>query len=450
MRRTRLRGASAAVWLALAPSAIAACAPGAAGARPNVLLVTLDTTRADHLGCYGYERDTSPHLDRLAAAGLVFERAHSTSSWTLPAHASLFTGKFTRSHGARYDPEGPLELTSGIAGPKEWEHYRARGLAPGETTLAGILTAAGYATGAVVAGPWMKRVFGLDLGFEHYDDEQVLTFAGRLAGDVTAAALRWLDGLDPGRPFFLFLNYYDPHPPLQAPEPYTFHFLPAERRGGRPFDDPQNWVDLYDAEIRYADACLGALIEGLVQRGLFDSTLAIVTADHGELFGEHGRWGHGESLSQAELHVPLIVRYPGPGAPAGRRSDPIQLVDVPALVLEALDLPSPASMQAGRGHPVVAELDPLEVFEPTGQWRALIDWPYKFVWNSQGQGGLYDLERDPLEERDLGGARAERMHRELEAFLEALPPPRPSGGERGIDPDLARGLRDLGYLGERE
>jgi arylsulfatase A-like enzyme len=447
MGRTSLERAAAAAWLALAACIPAACAPGK-DARPNVLLVTLDTTRADHLGCYGYERDTSPNLDRLAATGLLFERAHSTSSWTLPAHASLFTGKFTASHGARYDPEGPLRLTSGITGPREWELYRVRGLAPGETTLAGVLADEGYATGAVVAGPWMKRVFGLDLGFQHYDDEQVLTVAGRLAGQVNAAALRWLDGLDARRPFFLFLNYYDPHPPLGAPEPHTFHFLAAERRGEKAFDDPQNWVDLYDAEIRYADACLGELIAALVQRGLFDRTLAIVTADHGELFGEHGRWGHGESLSQAELHVPLVVRYPGPGAPTGRRSDPIQLVDVPALVLEALDIPAPDSMQAGRGHPVVAELDPLEVFKPTGRWRALIDWPYKYVWNSQGQGGLYDLERDPLEERDLGGARAERMRGELETFLGTLPPPRPAGGERALDPDLARGLRDLGYLGQ--
>ena len=324
-----------------------------------------------------------------------------------------------------------------------------RGLAPGETTLAGVLGAAGYATGAVVAGPWMKRVFGLDLGFEHYDDEQVLTVSGRLAGEVTAAACRWLDGLDPRRPFFLFLNYYDPHAPFRAPEPHTFHFLEPERRGERAFDDPGSWIDLYDAEIRYADASLGELIAALEQRGLFENTLAIVTSDHGELFGEQGRWGHGQSLSQAELHVPLIVRYPGPGAPAGRRSDPIQLVDVPALVLEVLGLPAPGSMQDDRAHPVVAELDPLEVFHPTGRWRALIDWPYKYVWNSQGQGGLYDIDQDPLEQRDLGGARAERMRGELEAFLAALPAPRPAGGERQLDPELSRGLRDLGYLGEQ-
>src|SRR5262245_24928412 len=130
--------------------------------RPNVILITLDTTRADHLGCYGHARNTSPELDRLAAESEVFTQAYATSSWTLPAHASLLTGKYPSSHGADADPQGALRLTDAIAGDPGWSDYRVRGLASDETTLAAALAERGYRTGAVVAGPWLERVFSLD------------------------------------------------------------------------------------------------------------------------------------------------------------------------------------------------------------------------------------------------------------------------------------------------
>jgi len=419
-----------------------------AAKRPNVLLITLDTTRADHLGCYGYERDTSPNLDRLAAEALLYERAFSTTSWTLPAHASLFTGKFTSSHGARYDPGGPLRLTSGITGPAEWNDYRARGLSPGETTLAGTLRAAGYATAGVVAGPWMKRVFGLDAGFEHYDDDQVHTLSGRLASEVTNAALGWLARLDGERPFFLFLNYYDAHSPFEAPEPFKYHFLSPEARA-RGAKGGRDLVAMYDGEILYADLHMGRLFDEMRARGLWDDTLVIVTADHGELLGEHGRWGHGQTLSQQELHVPLIVRDPGGTVPPGRSLDPIQLVDVGALVLARLDLPLPPRSQGGGAHPVVAEVYPLERFAPGGSWRALIEWPHKYVRGSRGQVGLFDLEADPGESHDLTpgeAARSSRMQGELEAYLGALPLPGPAGPEAAVDPALSESLHSLGYM----
>jgi len=215
---SRLHGAVA-VLLALA----GACG-GDAPRPPSVLLVTLDTTRADHLGCYGHARDTSPRLDALAQEGVLYLRARSTSSWTLPAHASLFTGRFTSSHGARFDAEGPVRLTQAIADEGQLSEYRARPLVDSETTLAELLAARGYATAAVVAGPWMKRVFGLAQGFEHYDDEGIDSLTGRRAASVTEAALAWADTLDE-RPFFLFLNYYDPHGPYGAPAPFTFRFV---------------------------------------------------------------------------------------------------------------------------------------------------------------------------------------------------------------------------------
>ncbi len=164
---------------------ISGCAQRQKGKRPNVILVTLDTTRADRLGCYGYYRQTSPNLDKLADDSLVYTRAIAPSSWTLPSHASLFTGKFTSSHGAQKDPHGPLHLSEAIKGPESFKVARARGLSHNELTLAQILREAGYTTGAVVGGPWMKRVFGLDKGFSFYDDSQISTVGGRLARDVT-------------------------------------------------------------------------------------------------------------------------------------------------------------------------------------------------------------------------------------------------------------------------
>lgn len=177
---------------------------------PSILLVTLDTTRADHLSGYGYPKPTSPRLDLLAEDGTRYTRAYAVTSWTLPSHASLFTGKFPSAHGAKYDANGNLKLSQGIGGP--WEAYRAQGLSYEETTLADILAQQGYATGAVVAGPWLKRTFGLSKGFEVYDDANFVDSAdrGQLAGrpgeDVSRAAIEFIDD-NAGDPFFLFLNY---------------------------------------------------------------------------------------------------------------------------------------------------------------------------------------------------------------------------------------------------
>ena len=160
--------------------------------QPNIVLIVLDTVRADHMGCYGYGRNTTPVMTELATTANLYTRARATSPWTLPSHASLFTGKFTSSHGAKYDSEGPLHLMDAISGPQEWEAICARGLALNERTLAQILKEEGYATGAVVGGPWMKKVFGLNRGFGHYDDAEISTLNGRLARSVTLGALKWL------------------------------------------------------------------------------------------------------------------------------------------------------------------------------------------------------------------------------------------------------------------
>ena len=439
--------------LVLAALLAAACGAeeGSAPARPNVLIITLDTTRADHLGCYGYERETSPNLDRLAAESTLYTHVISTSSWTLPSHAALFTGKFTASHGARYDPTGPLKLTSGIEGPADWDHYRARGLSTGEVTLAGVLGEAGWRTGAVVAGPWMKRVFGLDVGFEHYDDEQVHSVTGRLASEVTDAALSWLSQPDE-RPFFLFLNYYDPHSPFQAPAPYTFEFVPPQRHTQRGLANSKNWLDLYDAEILYTDEHVGRLLDELRRTQRFDNTLIVVTSDHGELFGEQGHWGHGEFLTQQELSVPMFIKQPGGSTQPARDDRPMQQVDVMPLVLERLGLPIPAGVQgAARGgeHPLISEVYPLPMFAKTGDWRVLVEGSLKYVWSSQGNHALYDLAVDPLELDNLASERSEVMQAmgaRLDDYLASLPAPGEAGPEREVGTELSETLGSLGYM----
>jgi arylsulfatase A-like enzyme len=418
---------------------------------PLVLLVTLDTTRADRLSGYGHARETSPQLDRLAADAVVYENAIATSSWTLPSHASLFTGKLGSVHGAGYDAEGPLSLATALPG-REWEAYRARPLGEGERTLAEILKEAGYATGAVVAGPWMKRAFGLAQGFDFYDDDQIDTTDGRRADRVTDSALRFLERTAGAA--FLFLNYYDPHGPYDAPEPFARRFLEKGATLGEGVPKGEELLARYDAEIAYMDHHLGRLLDELRRRGRYDPALVVVTSDHGELLGEHGRIGHGESLTEPELKIPLIVKRPRGQEPPARSRAAAQLTDVLPTILAALRLEAPRAIQGGvlpnAGHPVVAEVDPLPALAPSGRWRALYDGSLKFLWNSRGDHRLFDLAADPAEGANLFSRepeRARRLAQGLEGYLASLPrPPASAGAARKLDEETQRALRSLGYV----
>jgi arylsulfatase A-like enzyme len=397
--------------------------------KPHLVLITLDTTRRDRLGCYGYSRKTSPNLDSLAGRSVVFDRAVAASSWTLPSHASIFTGKFPSSHGADYDPEGPLRLTQAIEGPEEWAEYRASRLSPKETTLAVLLRDHGYQTGAVVSGPWMKRIFGLDRGFETYDEEGITDVNGRLASEVTTAALDFLEEAE--KPFFLFLNYFDPHGPYEAPSPFGGTFGP----------DPG---DRYDEEILYMDHHIGRLLEGMERKGLFEDSLIVVTADHGELLGEHGKMGHGATLFEQEVRVPFLVKHPEGEVPPGRSEEPVHHVDVVPLVLERLGLSGPR-----RERPLLAEVSPLAFVSPEGSFRALYLGRHKLVWNSLGNHALYDLESDPGEGNDLSGSDPERTKAALgilEKVLASLPPPGEPGPPATLDEETLKALRSLGYV----
>ena len=417
------------------------------------MLVTLDTTRADRLGVYGFEGGTTPRLDEMAQDAVVYTRATSTTSWTLPAHASLFTGKFTSSHGARFDPEGPLLLASAISGHIEWERFRAWGLSETQPRLAGILSEAGYATAGFVAGPWLKRGMGLDTGFEVWDDADIRSERGRLAPGVTDAALAWLRQRD-ARPFFLFLNYFDPHGPYSPPREFFVPFLPKPPDPVPRRRREQAVNAYYNGEIHFTDHHLGRLLDGLREQGLYDDAWIIVTADHGELMGEHGRFGHGRTLYREALDIPMIVKWPRGEVAPGRSDAPVQLVDVLPSVLDRLGLPLPEGIQGtplgSGGHPLVAEVYPLPfVAEAQGDARSLVRDGFKYIWRSTGNHELFDLSADPEEARSVAWKLpeiAESMQSELLGYLESLPPPLRDATPHEVDPATQEALRDLGYL----
>jgi len=450
--------------------------------RPNILLITLDTTRRDHLGMYGHTIPTSPNLDRLAKDSLVYTQAYAVSSWTLPTHASMFTGKFPSAHGANYDPEGPLNLGDGIGA--RYGGYRARPIAANEVTLAQVLANQGYETAGIIAGPWLLARFRLGKGFEHYDDRGVTALNGRPAEDVTRAAIEYVDE-HAGDAFFLFLNYYDPHSPWWQESPKDENGKPTS--APQPLQDPRfvfpPGVDpthmdgatfakiCYDAEIRYMDREIGRLLDHLKLRGLYESTWIFVLADHGELIddpvlGESGLWGHGDSLSQAEIHIPFLVKEPEPGARKGVDPTPVQQVDILPTILTRLGIPQPPNVQGtplGGKHPIVAELYKLPMMNQRtegphakdwrhlGDWRVLVDGQDKFGWSSNGTPFLVDLAHDPMERVNVVEQRpalAQRLGQALNAYIKLLPRPGAAGEVEQPTPEELELLKGLGYVGE--
>jgi len=427
---------------------------GCQDARPrNLLLISLDTLRADHLGCYGYERPTSPFLDGLAAEGVVFERAHAASPWTLPSHTSLFTGLYPSQHGVKDE---------GFSVPEE------------VLTLPQSLGERGFATAAVVSAHFLAPRYGLDRGFERYIVVPTNPRHGGAATSVTANGLEWL-GKQQGRPFFLFLHYMDIHSdyraaprfealfaaPYRGPVDGSTRQLRAFTRKQIAFDaaDRARLIDLYDAEIRQLDGALESLFARLREQGALDHTLVVVTADHGEEFFEHGGVLHGQSHYQEMLHVPLILV--GPGLPRGLRiAAPVSLVDLAPTLLALFSAPAPATL-AGRDlaplwrtrnldwpeRSLFAEAD--RTVERRDTERALIRGNWKLVLHRDtGARELYDLAADPREQVNLAQtdpARASQLAGELTAALasERRAPELPQ-----VSPSERRQLQALGYLGE--
>lgn len=419
MHRTAVRTLQTALGLLFAALlAVSSCAREEAPGVPpeNLLLISVDTLRADHLGAYGYTRDTSPHIDALARKGTLFEQAMSTSSWTLPAHASLLTGLYPSQH--RVADDG---VTLGTEIP----------------TLAERLRDAGLYTFAVIAHIYVASPFGFDRGFDVFDDSLIEDGATNPRGDaVVSRFLAHLDARPPG-PFFGFIHFYDPHWDYSAPAPFGERF--ADKGYTGPMDgsftamkpylraqssippaDLRALVDAYDGEIAWLDAQLGQLFAALEERGLDDRTTIVLTADHGEEFKEHARLGHGNTLFEEQLRVPLIVAG-HPALARGRRAEPVSLVDI-APTLLALFGASPLERAPGISLASGDAAEERVLFAETIRYG--LDLlagrlgPHKRIEiRSAASHRLFDLasdpsERTPLQQDPTGG----RLTRALEEF----------------------------------
>jgi arylsulfatase A-like enzyme len=444
-----------------------------APAPPNLLLVVLDTTRADALSCYGNAAGTTPRLDALAAQGALFERAFSTDFWTLPSHASLFTGLHPSEHGATSETNRLSEEA---------------------LTLAERLEAHGYATGAFVANPWVGIERGFGQGFQRFEETwrpgRKPGVSHRLDPGAVEDAQAWISAqVERGSPFFAFLNLNGAHLPY-APDPSVHAHLypqprPLERMarlkkiagmweylGGAFRLDALDFEilrELYHAEVAMTDALVGRLADHLAALGVLDETVIVVTSDHGEHLGEHGLIDHTLSLYDPALRIPLLIRHPGKVAAGERRSELASLVDIMPTILALLGLAD--DEMAGRSLFVEGrmprEFVVAENERPTNgvelMRRAFPDFDadsidermrmvrtdrYKLIWRERNGLELYDLRSDPGEQHDLASDAPEQRDRLLELLRawqgELAPPPTVSRLE-STDTETLEQLRALGY-----
>ena len=464
----------------LALAAVGCGGPGRAPARrPNVLLLTVDTLRPDHLGCYGYDRRTSPVIDRLAAGGVRFRTAITAAGRTVQSFPSILTGVYPMVHGLRYEGQSSEALA-------------------GRATLTGLLKASGYASFAVTQG----LNVGLHRDFDMYDPDIYLDPQGRKVmvptrndRDASRKAAQWLRSrAGAGSPFFLWLRYNAPHWPYDPPAPFTEMFDPGyhgphafndEPRPGMergdiifgktrlPEREVRHAVAHYDGEVAYADAAIGDLIKALEDLGELDRTIIVLTADHGENLGEHDYYfEHGAYLYEATVRVPLIVRAPGLIPPGRVVNEQARTIDIVPTVLELAGLPIPDGLQGrslvarargeatGPAPPAYSESgrnfypeNPRQYVEGVaGKWRMVRTDRFKLILipkKPEPIWELYDLEADPSESRNLIASPppgSEELRILLLGFV-ASDPLAHDEGEPPLPPGLEDRLRSLGYVG---
>ena len=431
---------------------------------PNVLLITLDTTRRDHLSVYGYERDTSPGLARLAGEGARFDRAYAPASITAMSHATLFTGLYPIEHGV---------VKNGLV------------LGERHATLAERLRAHGFQTAAIVSSFVLDRRFGWQQGFDHYEDDfqpseakrkadrwyefELSTGAfDRRADHTTDRALRWLShDRDPAHPFLLFVHYFDPHDPYQPPPPFDVRFKPETGKPPSLVETlrARDWIDAYDGEIAFADAQLTRLLAGLAELGLAERTLVVVVADHGEGLMQHEQMTHGANVHEEVVRVPLLVRLPGVVAGGTVIEAPVEEVDLLPTVLDLIGAPREGPLSGRSLAPALRgkeRLDPersvylhrrpfdRQVFLGTpvdGEQFGVVRAGWKWIEGTRdGTRALYDLTGDPLEAANRAATEPDRV-RELSSLIRDWRAAHPAAAEAAppIAPDDARRLKALGY-----
>ena len=393
-----------------------------------IILISIDTLRADHLSSYGYTAIETPHIDALAKGGTLFSDAGSQVPLTFPSHVSLFTSTYPFFNGIEDNGES---------------------LPPNIVTLALLLKFHGYRTAAVVGGYVMDRRFGLDRGFDLYDSHfnqpnQEESSAGevkRLGAEVVSVANRWL-AANSGSAFFLFIHFYDLHTPYNLPASYSARFGTG-----------------YDAELRYVDEQVGTFLDILRQRNLFDNSLVVLLSDHGEGLEDHGEDAHGYFVYQSTIRVPLIVHWPAGSASFPAKVDePVRLMDVAPTILESAGIPTPPEFQ-GRSLMELLRPDssktPRDIYSETlyphlhfgcSSLQALRSGRYKYIDAPKPE--LYDLAADPGESRNIYSQRADlaQSAKEKLASLRARLRRQNQFPQRMLDPGTLARLRSLGYV----
>ncbi len=399
---------------------------------PSVLLITLDTLRADHLGCYGYREIKTPAIDRLAAEGVRFENAYAQVPITLPSHAVILTGTYPMFNRVR--------------------DFTSPGLPQSIPTMAEVLRRNGDRTAAFVSSFVLNSMWGLNRGFELYDDEIPVTTSGvknvfqlERRGDLTVdRLLAWL-GSGGEKPFFAWLHLYDPHSPYNPPEPFHSEYA------SRP----------YDGEIAFDDFQVGRVVNRLHALKLYNRTLIVLMSDHGESLGEHGEAEHGFFVYNATLRIPLILKLPGSNPSSRVVSQPVGTVDVAPTIARVAGI-APGNTLSFQGRSLLrwteqasaAELEPVyaESYYPRNSFgwhelRALITTQFKFVESPRAE--LYDLRHDPGERSNLFGANSAvgaSFREQLQAFERRFENREPTSATPPLDLETLEKLKSLGYV----
>jgi arylsulfatase A-like enzyme len=472
---------------------------------PNILLIVMDSVRTRNLSCNGYNRATTPNLDRLATQGMLFEQAISMGSWTLPVHTSLFTGLYSLNHG--------VTLASDA-------------LPDNFPTLARRLREAGYQTACFSNNPFISKASGLTQGFDTVEDLWQMTRPGRVGQPRMSARLKQLRQRSPlmkpivrlahmllrarlitkrvmerekdsgarltnqkiqqwlaetwrrDAPFFIFINYMECHEPYISPYPYNRRFMPARfspwrvaaRRTDkaeilsgsekRRADDLEIIRALYDGALSYLDDKIAELLRLIEAQGILNDTMTVITADHGDSLGEHNHLGHRMTLYDQLVHVPLLIRYPARFQPGKRISHQVPLGNLHPTLLELAGAdPAQAATNGFRSllQPSISASHPFIVAENTGPksvdhvtMRMIRTDQYKYIWKSNQQHELYDLARDPAEASNLIAVQPEvawRMGEQLAAWEREHESQRIETGEAEYDETTLKRLRGLGYIG---
>jgi arylsulfatase A-like enzyme len=462
--------------------------------QPHVIIIMIDCLRAQSVSCYGYSRPTTPNIDKIAAEGTRFLNAAAPSLWTVPSHASLFTGTYPFTHNA---VNGHALLDDRL------------------TTMAEALIQRGYRAIGMANNGWLSSATGLVRGFQEFEEKyryskgpgqyalriyrKLLSIIKDVRYDgayrTNRSVLRWLKRMQADdQPYFLFIHYNEAHSPYSAPDKFVRPFL-----DGIPLKEARNvnqdntpWLTgaismddrdfealtaLYDGEIAYLDHQLSKVFQALRKTGLMDDTILIITADHGENLGDHGFIGHGNILYDTMLHLPLIVRYPGVFEPGGTIDTPVTLPDVFPTVLDLIDgwspeleeqiegasffperlddRPYPFTVSQRRAHiPAMrkryADYPDFDFMPYAVNARALRDQRWKYIQHEDGREELYDLQADPDEEQDLAAEQPEtvaRLRAQLAKFMQQFDDVEPfEEAEPELDDFLKEHLKALGYL----